>query len=239
MSDDDSRIQDLIDWLHRQPAGTLPWGDDHKTFTPQLRRASWVDVVIPAACTDLGWNWLWTIVSPSDEDVDEAWPVVASTTLAVPEDTTVLAAWNPQQYWFDEHSPVGQARDDGTFDPDVVSAVSAAADACGGSVEIVPAWTNAHLSNALRAWTHAMTGRDDLDFAYDPEITSPRLGELGDVDTDALETFDLGDGVHATGPVLDALLADGIETASEIMTAIKDATAQLRATRPAAPDGAA
>jgi len=78
-------------------------------------------------------------------------------------------------------------------------------------------WTTQRVRTALGDWVRAHTGRDDLEFVFVADAVSAMRRAARDEG----EEYDLGDGVKASGPTFDALLAAGPDDAAEIIEKLR------------------
>jgi len=193
---------------HYPNGGTVRWYQHHLLAAGDFH-SGWVDVLFCDHPGAMDWNWMWTIVSPDDEDAEAAhlW------LLTLEHDVNIWQAWDPDAFWYAPTPCVitapGQA-----LSPSEEKIFSDA----GLTPLMRPGWSSAHLSARLETWCREHLGRSDIFFHFDADFESPVVAELREqVETlDKDDLYQVADGVYASEQAMDFLLGLGVDNAAAV-----------------------
>lgn len=221
--DTDGRRSDAAELaaaVRQLPEGSvIAWGDTHQRLADTVWRASWIDVCAPVLDQSLGWGWSWTVVTPEDGDAPQ--PGEASCTIALEPDCDVHTYIDETTGWYACDSHVQVTARGADPDPSFLASMEGKA-AC-----VVPGWSRHAVEGALTRWCRRQAGRDDLTFSFDDEIGMTHEDDLEALmhkaknDRGQGVTYQIGEGIFATGPVMDALLEMDADEAAHVMRQIE------------------
>lgn len=224
MDKDSARI---VNWLKKQPANAVvEWTTDHMS-ADRPWSGSMVAVLIPLLDKECGFNWTVTIFSPDDDEAREdikKYPEVIYNFI-VEHDLDVYGVWDPKEYWYinEVAVPKGQMlsqEQESDLEQSVLKHPGREQTRCG-------AWSVNAVNAALEQWTGKYARRLDLEFKWNPalpesiEIQEARKIYKGIKSGDA-PTYDLGDGVQASGEAMDFLLNLDASETTKLVAGIKE-----------------
>lgn len=185
----------LSSWLQALPPDTeIAWADDGQPAGSRFVFSGWLDIQVPLAESELGWNWIWTI------DIDEGFAAdgFEQTNFKLEPQGEALLVDRDGVLQF----ALARYADGRVVELNEVEQEKLRRNSSGESLEGYTAYYRPFvetrlIDQTLARWVAHHTGRSDISFRFEPEIGPSPMLQLA---AERMEKLEAGE---ATSSVVD------------------------------------